>query len=58
MPWGPEDVSRHNKAAAANPMKRKMWAKVSTSALAYAEKKGITNPEAYAIKVANSAVKK
>ena len=52
MPWGPEDVARHNKSAAANPQKRDRWAATATGLLNH----GMS--ESSAIKIANSQVNK
>lgn len=58
MPWDQYDVARKNKMAAKVPRLRKMWASTADSALAWAQKKGVANPEAAAIRIANSQVKK
>lgn len=51
MPWTADDAPRHTKLAS-NAKLRRMWAKAANSALEE------TGDEGYAVRVANSAVKK
>lgn len=49
MPWGPEDVNKHNKNVSGSSKAK--WARIANSVLAQ------TGDEAMAIRIANSRVK-
>jgi len=55
MPWSASEAKGHTKSAD-TPEKQRKWAKIANSALSNARSNKKSDPEGYAIRVANSAM--
>ena len=57
MPWTAAQARSHT-AKADSPAKQRAWARIANSALRSCQKKGNSDCEGYAIRVANAAISK